>query len=204
VHRGNAHATEDAVINSEEGRRRALIIDDFLDLQRIERGAMRTDRRTAELPATLDDLATVVPDNSDRPLAVQAPDDVPAVFADPDRSLQVLLNRVGNARKYSPEGGEVRVTTTTAASSAAPEAVTLTVIDQGLVIEAEAMPRLFGESYRVQTPDRQDISGTGLGLSICREIVRAHQGEIWAESEGPGHGSRFRFTLPVADGVEGP
>ena len=78
------------------------------------------------------------------------------------------------------------------------------MIDQGLGIEAEAMPRLFGEFYRVQTPDRQGISGTGLGLSICRKIVRAHQGEIRAESDGPRPGSRFHFTLPVADGVEGP
>ncbi len=94
--------------------------------------------------------------------------------------------------------------TPAAGSSAVPQAVTVTVIDQGLGIEAEAMPRLFGEFYRVQTPDRQGISGTGLGLSICRKIVRAHQGEIWAGSEGPGHGSRFHFTLPVADGVERP
>ncbi|HEY1714381.1 MAG TPA: ATP-binding protein [Solirubrobacteraceae bacterium] len=202
-HRGNEHATEDATIIAQEGRRLALIIDDFLDLQRIERGAMRTDRRTVELPAILERLSTVVPGDSDRPLAVQAQADVPAVFADPDRILQVLLNLVGNARKYSPEGGEVRVTAT-AGPSASPEAVTVTVMDQGLGIEAEAMPRLFGEFYRVQTADRQGISGTGLGLSICRKIVRAHQGEIWAESEGPGQGSRFHFTLPVADGVERP
>ena len=98
---------------------------------------------------------------------------------------------------------EVRVTAA-AGSSAVPQAVTVTVIDQGPGIEAEAMPRLFGEFYRVQAPDRQGISGTGLGLSICRKIVRAHQGEICAESEGPGHGSRLHFALPVADGVERP
>jgi signal transduction histidine kinase len=200
-HRGNDGATEDAMIIADEGRRLARIIDDFLDLQRIDRGAMRTDRRTVKLSAILDRLATVVPDDENCPLAVQATDDVPAVFADPERILQVLLNLVGNARKYSPEGGEVRVTAA-AGSPAAPEAITVTVADQGLGIEAEAIPRLFGEFYRVQTPDRQGISGTGLGLSICRKIVRAHHGEIWVESEGPGHGSRFHFTLPLADEAE--
>jgi signal transduction histidine kinase len=200
-HRGNDGATEDATIIADEGRRLARIIDDFLDLQRIDRGAARTDRRTTKLPAILDRLATIVPPDANCPLAIQAPNDVPAVFADPERILQVLLNLVGNARKYSPGGGEVRITVT-AGKPAAPEAIAITVADQGLGIEAEAIPRLFGEFYRVQTPDRQGISGTGLGLSICRTIVRAHQGEIWAESEGPGHGTRFHFTLPLAHEAE--
>ena len=86
--------------------------------------------------------------------------------------------------------------------AASPESITVTVADEGLGIEPEAIPRLFGEFYRVQTPDRQGISGTGLGLSICRKIVRAHHGEIWAESEGPGRDSRFHFTLPVAEPTE--
>ena len=122
-------------------------------------------------------------------------DDVSRVFADPERVLQVLLHLVSNARTYSPDGGQVRVT----AEAGPGTAITVTVIDEGLGIEAEAIPRLFGEFYRVQSPDRQGISGTGLGLSICRKIIRAHQGEIWAESEGPGRGTEVHFTLPTAD-----
>jgi signal transduction histidine kinase len=197
-HRGNESATEGATIIADEGRRLASIIDDFLDLQRIERGAMRTDRRMVDFSAILDRLATVVPADEGCPLAVQAPDEVSDVFADPERILQVLLNLVSNARKYSPDGGRVRVT----AAPGAGDAVTVTVADEGLGIEAQAIPRLFGEFYRVQTPDRQGISGTGLGLSICRKIIRAHQGEIWAESEGPGQGTEFHFTLPVTDPAE--
>jgi signal transduction histidine kinase len=197
-HQGNETATEDATIIADEGRRLAGLIDDFLDLQRIDRGAMRTDLRTVELGAILDRLATIVPEDERCPLEVQAPDDVSDVLADPERILQVLLNLVSNARKYSPDGGQVQVS----ASPGPEDAVTVTVADEGLGIEAEAIPRLFGEFYRVPTPDRQGISGTGLGLSICRKIVRAHQGEIWAESDGPGHGSQFHFTLPVPDGAE--
>jgi two-component system sensor histidine kinase VicK len=197
-HRDNERATEDATVIAGEGRRLAGIIDDFLDLQRIERGAMRADRRTVEFSAILDRLVAVVPDSEECPLEVHAPDDVADVVADPERILQVLLNLVSNARKYSPEGGQVHVT----ASAGPEEAVTVTVADDGLGIEAEAIPRLFGEFYRVQTPDRQGISGTGLGLSICRKIILAHQGEIWAESDGPGQGTRFHFTLPTADAAE--
>lgn len=194
-HRGNERATEDATIIADEGRRLASIIDDFLDLQRIERGVMRTERRTVSLSAILGRLATVVPDDAACPLAVGTAREVSDVFADPERILQVLLNLVSNARKYSPDGGQVSVS-----AAASPEAsVTVTVADEGLGIEAEAIPRLFGEFYRVQSPDRQGISGTGLGLSICRKIVRAHQGEIWAESEGPGQGTQFHFTLPVTN-----
>jgi two-component system, OmpR family, sensor histidine kinase VicK len=194
-HQDNEQASEDATIIAEEGRRLANIIDDFLDLQRIERGAMQTDRRAVPVGTILSRLASVVPDDETRPLSVEAAESVSEVFADPERILQVLLNLVSNARKYSPDGGQVRVT----ASEQAAEVVTITVADEGLGIEAEALPRLFGEFYRVQSPDRQGISGTGLGLSICRKIIRAHQGEIWAESDGPGHGARFHFTLPVVD-----
>jgi signal transduction histidine kinase len=199
-HQDNAQASEDATIIADEGRRLASIIDDFLDLQRLDRGAMQTHRRTVEVGTILKRLASVVPDDEARPLAVEAADDVSDVLADPERILQVLLNLVGNARKYSPDGGQVRVT----ASAGAEHAVTITVADEGLGIEAEALPRLFGEFYRVQSRDRQGISGTGLGLSICRKIVRAHQGEIWAESDGPGQGTRFHFTLPVADPTRQP
>ena len=197
-HKGNERATEDATIIADEGRRLAGIIDDFLDLQRIDRGAMRSHRRRVDLAAILHRLTTVVPDDEARPLVVQPAGDFCEVFADPERILQVLLNLVSNARKYSPDGGQVRVT----ASTGPKGAITVTVTDEGLGIAAEALPRLFGEFYRVQTPDRQGISGTGLGLSICRKIVRAHQGEIWAESDGPGQGTRIHFTLPLADAAE--
>jgi two-component system sensor histidine kinase VicK len=193
-HKEDDQVREDTTIIADEGRRLANIIDDFLDLQRIDRGAMRTDRRITELSAILTRLATVVPDDETCPLAVDGADAVPEVFADPERILQVLLNLVSNARKYSPDGGEVCIS----ASIASDRTVTVTVTDEGLGIEEEAVGRLFGEFYRVQTPDRQGISGTGLGLSICRKIIRAHEGEIWAESDGPGQGSSFHFTLPLA------
>jgi PAS domain S-box-containing protein len=177
----------------EEGRRLAALLDDFLDLQRIDRAAEVIRPQPVDLPGLLRRLPSRVAMDDRHQLKLTVPPELPRVRADPERVWQVLLNLLSNARKYSPDGGAIEVS-----ARLAEEAVEVCVADQGLGIPAEALPRLFGEFYRVQTPDRRKIGGTGLGLSICRKIIRAHAGEIWAESEGPGRGARFLFTLPVA------
>jgi signal transduction histidine kinase len=178
-----------------EGRRLAGLLDDFLDLQRIDRVADTVRPREVDLPPLLARLRPMVADDDCHELELSVAPELPQVRADPDRVWQVLLNLLSNARKYSPEGGPIEVS-----ARLAEEKVEVCVADQGLGIPAEAMPRLFGEFYRVQTDDRRKIAGTGLGLSICRKIIRAHDGEIWAESDGPGRGARFLFTLPVVAG----
>src|SRR5207237_3274027 len=122
------------------------------------------------------------------------------VSADADQVLQVLANLLSNARKFSPRGGEVTLT-----ARARPGMVEVSVRDRGLGLPPEAVPRLFEKFYRVDNSDRREIKGTGLGLAICQQIVAAHGGRIWAESDGLGHGSRFILTLPLADAepVEG-
>jgi signal transduction histidine kinase len=177
----------------EEGRRLAALLDDFLDLQRIDRAADIIRPRAVDLHGLLSRLRTRVTIDERHELRLKVAPELPRVKADPERVWQVLLNLLSNARKYSPDGGPIEV-----AAHLADQAVEVCVADHGLGIPAEALPRLFGEFYRVQTPDRRKIAGTGLGLSICRKIIRAHAGDIWAESDGPGTGSRFRFTLPVA------
>jgi signal transduction histidine kinase len=176
-----------------EGRRLAALLDDFLDLQRIDRAADTIRAQEVDLRGLLARLATIVTTDSQHELTLNVAPGLPRVTADPERIWQVLLNLFSNARKYSPDGGRIEVR-----ARRAEQQVEVCVADHGLGIPAEAMPRLFGEFYRVQTPDRRKIAGTGLGLSICRKIIRAHDGEIWAESDGPGKGARFRFTLPVA------
>jgi signal transduction histidine kinase len=108
------------------------------------------------------------------------------------RFAQLLDNLISNAIKYSPTGEPILV------SIQAEESVgKISVIDHGLGIPAEHLARVFERFYRVGgTADA--VAGQGLGLSICKEIVTAHGGKIWAESEGTGHGSTFSFTLPLA------
>jgi CheY-like chemotaxis protein len=126
-----------------------------------------------------------------RPISVRRTSQLPLVMIDTDAILQVLTNFLSNARKYSPDGGPILVTTRLVEGM-----VEITVQDHGLGLPAEALPKLFGTFYRVDTGDRRLIKGTGLGLSINRRIVEAHGGKTEAHSSGLGKGSTFKFSLP--------
>ncbi len=114
------------------------------------------------------------------------------IQADPGRLRQLFLNLVGNAVKYTPENGEVRVTLTGLEN----ERVQVDIQDNGLGIPAEDLPHIFDKFYRVRTEDRANIKGTGLGLAITKSIVEAHGGEITVESE-VNKGTTFRIVLPI-------
>jgi CheY-like chemotaxis protein len=129
-----------------------------------------------------------------RPIELNLDDDLPLVRADSDRVRQVMVNLLSNARKYSPGGGVVHISANQANGQ-----VIISVQDEGLGLPPEALPHLFEKFFRVDNSDRRSITGTGLGLAISRKIVEAHGGRIWAESGGLGRGSRFSFSLPVAD-----
>lgn len=119
---------------------------------------------------------------------------LPQVLADEDRAAQVLVNLIGNALQYTPEGGRVTVT-------AQPDAnqVEIRVHDTGIGIPPEHLPQIFDRFYRVdKSRSRRAGGGSGIGLTIARAIVEAHGGRIEAKSPGEGKGSTFTFTLPVA------
>ncbi|MCC6445238.1 MAG: response regulator [Armatimonadetes bacterium] len=173
------------------------LVNDFLDVQRMESGRQVYDRRPVNLKHLIAGAVDVFARQSDRhSLIMEVPDGLPDIKADPDRIQQCLANLLSNAIKYSPQGGQVRIGAFTEEETGS---VRVYVADQGLGIPAEAAGQLFGKFVRIQDPARQGIGGTGLGLAICKEIVEAHGGRIWLESEGPGKGSAFYFTLPVAD-----
>jgi signal transduction histidine kinase len=127
-------------------------------------------------------------------LRLQGPEEPIVGYWDRDRLEQVFQNLIGNAVKYSPEGGEVLLRI-----EKGPEEARVAIHDQGLGIPESELPRLFNRFYRSDDAARA-ASGLGLGLFISRTLVEAHGGSIWAESGGPGEGSSFYFTLPL--GVE--
>jgi PAS domain S-box-containing protein len=175
-----------------EARRLTGLINDFLDLQRIEAG--RQVFHLAEL-----DLASLIRDeigkqqlndNSDQPIRLELE---PAVVdADPERIRQVILNLLSNALKYS-SGGEIAVSLRTSGNEAI-----VSVHDPGIGIPGHELDKLFQRFYRGEAAEKQRIRGTGLGLALCREIIAAHDGRIWAESPGPNQGATFSFALPIA------
>jgi PAS domain S-box-containing protein len=177
-----------------EGRRLTDLINEFLDLQRLEGGYASLNLGPVDLESLIGRAVDSAGDNPQTPIEVNLRRDLPLVVADANAIHQVLINLLSNARKYSPGGGSILVE-----AKASGEMVEVSVRDHGLGIPADAMPKLFSKFYRVANTDRRRISGTGLGLAISRRIVEIHGGRVGAESDGLGQGSRFYFTLRAAE-----
>jgi len=175
------------------GRRLVDLLEDILDVSRIEAGSLPYVMRRIDLNdvvrAVLEERRPTL-DGVD--VRFDAPD--PAmVEGDADRLHQVVGNLVSNAVKFSLGRAPVRIATT-----AADGEVRLSVRDVGIGIASEDMAKLFQRFVRIPQPgDQERIPGTGLGLYISRTIVQAHRGRIWAESS-PGQGSTFHVALPAA------
>ena len=123
-------------------------------------------------------------------LEIDIPNDLPPVYADPERVRQVIVNLLDNSCKYTPFGGTIQVSILHRTS----QKVQLSVCDNGPGIPAENQEHIFDDRFRLERDAKKD--GYGIGLSVCRRLVRAHYGQIWVDSI-PGEGSEFHFTLPV-------
>jgi PAS domain S-box-containing protein len=180
-----------------EGRRLTDLINDVLHLQRLEAGHQDLNVAPADLDALIRRAVVAAGEDVQRPIRIRTSGTLPLVKVDTDAVLQVLANFLTNARKYSPDGGSIVVST-----KLVDDMVEVEVQDHGLGVPADALPKLFATFYRVDSTDRRLIKGTGLGLAINRKIVESHGGRVRAYSDGLGQGSRFVFSLPIV--VEGP
>ena len=175
--------------------RLARLINDLLDLSTIEAG--KIDLRPTKLP-----LVTLVKEAAEslRPVAAEKLINLTVMSADPgviawadrDKVIQVLMNLIGNALKFTPARG--KVTIAVAKNSAA--WMQISVTDTGSGIPAEEVNKVFGRFYQIGQAGTQKTQGTGLGLAISKALVEMHGGKIWVESEA-GKGSTFSFTLPA-------
>ena len=176
-------------INKEADRLNRMI-NDMLDLDRIEAGRLTLHIEPVDLNDLLSSAAERVRAGSEDHWVTCKFDGDPIVRCDPDRVSQVILNLLSNAVKYSPEGGDVTITTALNNGE-----VNVSIRDHGVGIAPEFMQKLFSRYERYEKTSGK-IIGTGLGLALAKQIVEMHGGRIAVTSE-PGEGSDFHFTLPI-------
>ena len=183
----------------EKGDQLLQLITGILDISRVEAGQMKFERLPFDLAEVVSvALSTVAPHARQRKLKLSCtvPDDLPRLLGDRDKIRQVLLNLLGNAVKFTPEGGAIDIGAKEVAEGPA-RMVRVSVRDTGIGVPREHHHRVFDPFFQVDNTSTREYGGTGLGLNIVRRFIEAHGGRVWVESE-LGAGATFHFTLPIA------
>ena len=172
------------------------IIEDLLDISKMELRRMRIDLKSLELGAPLDmAIASLTSRAREKSISIhkEIPSDLPQAYGDSDKLEQIFISLLDNAIKFTPEGGQIYVS----AKDYEPGRgfIEISVADTGVGIPAYELEKIFGRFYQVTESLTREIQGAGLGLSIVKGLVETHGGKIWAESV-VGKGSKFTFTLP--------
>jgi PAS domain S-box-containing protein len=177
----------------QEARRLQRLVDNLVDVSRLQSGRLTLNREVVDLRDVLVETTVRLRSHlGDRRLILDLPDEPVYVNVDASRVVQVIRNLIVNATHYTRPDGTIMVRTRGAEGTA-----TVSVRDDGIGIAPENHQRIFERFYRVDGPVTKSVAGVGLGLSICRSIVEAHGGRIWVES-AVGTGSTFVFTLAPA------
>jgi signal transduction histidine kinase len=182
--------------------RLSLLVNDLLDISRIESGRVQLALRPIPMADVIDDVLVTLrgrieDDQKPMTLSAQAPPGLPPVWADRARVTQILMNLADNAFNYSHAGGQIVFS---AAYDAEQHAVVVEVTDSGIGIAPDDWPRLFDRFYRGEDALVLARAGTGLGLAIARQLAEMHSGRLWLARSEVGHGSTFALALPIADG----
>jgi PAS domain S-box-containing protein len=183
------------IVRSNVDRVSALVTD-LLDISRMEAGRLKLELIPLDLGHVIVEVCDSVAETVKRrelTIALDLPPDVPTVYADRNRIIQVLTNLVSNAYRYTPAGGTITIS-----ARAVNGGVQVDVSDTGIGIDRADWEKIFERFYRVDHPLVRQQSGTGLGLPIVKSLVEMHGGKLWLESE-LGKGSTFSFVLPLKD-----
>lgn len=184
--------------------RMATLVSDLTDISRIEAGRLRLEFGSISISTIVEDVvksARAQLNEKEHEISLAIPDDLPKVWGDYNRLIQIMNNLVSNAIKYTPEHGQITIsaehTSNIWDASGAPKVVHLWVSDTGYGISAEDQEKIFQKFFRSSDPNIRDLPGTGLGLSITRHLIEMQGGRIWFEST-LNKGTTFHITIPVS------
>jgi signal transduction histidine kinase len=177
------------------GRHLLSLINEILDLSKVEAGRMELEVATFDLPLAIENARTFVRERATKhgiTLDVNIEQRLGDYVGDERKIKQILLNLLSNAVKFTPEGGRIGIN-----ARQTNGAVEISVSDTGIGIAPEDQPRVFEEFRQVGSDYAHKKEGTGLGLTLAKKFVELHGGKIWVESD-VGKGSIFTFTLPLS------
>ncbi len=200
---GHAEAVHDGVlppskenfeIIREEALRLEHLVDDLRTLSLADAGELRINLQAVSPQNLLNDIQAIyqhIAGQKHVKITLETPSELPMLNIDPGRMTQVLTNIIDNALQHTPEGGQINLS-----AKSLQDSVELSIKDSGPGIEGEDVNRIFSRFYRTDEARNRDDGGSGLGLAIAKSIVKAHNGQIWAEST-PGKGLAVRIKLPI-------
>ncbi|MBN1787374.1 MAG: HAMP domain-containing protein [Sedimentisphaerales bacterium] len=189
----NSKEAELLLAADEEVQRLKALVNDLLDISKIEAGKMDIDFDSVPVELLLEKAVAVLKNQAEEKnidLSYESIPDLPNIEADVNKITWVLTNLISNSLRYTEANGFIKLSAEEVGSQ-----IHISVADNGAGIPYEYQSRIFDKFVQVKT--EKALGGTGLGLAICKEIVRAHGGTIWVDSQ-PDHGSTFTFTVPVA------
>lgn len=175
-----------------------VVVGDFLDVSRIEQGRMKYDLKVFDLKGLVHEVVSELKPNLDRAglgLTVTIDESLEySIDADRVKIKQVIANIFDNSIKYTPKGS-IAIALTKASGK-----ILFSIKDTGIGIPKDTIPKLFAKFSRAKDANETNIIGTGLGLYLAKELIKGHNGRVWAESEGQGKGSQFYIELNEAEG----
>ena len=181
----------------ESGQHLLLLINDILDIAKVEAGKMELELGPVVVKELLENSLIMIKEKAGKhniKLDVDLAPEIKGlkIQADERKLKQIIFNLLSNAVKFTPDGGRIQL-----GASCEDEKLAVAVADTGIGISLEKQEKVFQEFYQVEAGLKDKTPGTGLGLPLSRKMVEMHGGEIWCESEGEGKGSRFVFTIPL-------
>ena len=188
-----------------QSERLAELINDLLDISRIEAGRIEMKQEQLQIDAIAERRIEELRPQADEKaisLLLETPADLPVMIGDADRIGQVFINLIGNAIKYTPDNGKVTVRISASSRNGSEQnGFHVEVIDTGPGIPVEEREKVFDKFSQLGSVQTRQQGGSGLGLSIASGIVEAHGGKLWVDTGENGHGSNFQFFMPIDGGI---